>query len=564
MKHQSVGWRLGLIGFVLVLGVIWTVPNFIDTEKTWWFTKDKMVMGLDIQGGLHLVMRVDVAGALKQESTRIATTLREDFTRDKVPFQEITMGENTDRGEILIKASDSDATAIEQKINQLYGNQFSVTKAPGGFIAEFTELHIREFKKGTLDRAIETIRNRIDEFGVAEPSIAAQGDDRILVQLPGIQDAVNAKELINKTARLDFMIVDDKYSQELLQKQISDAEKAGGFALGGELKYTPYVEKLNAALKGQIPADRIVRFEKQENAETMEAGRTPYLLMTTETVPGDLLTDAYVAPGDGGRPVVSFRLDAAGGNRFGEMSSKHINQRMAIVLDGIVKSAPVLQSKITTQGQITLGSRSYEETLSEAKNLSITLKSGALPAALEQLEERTVGPTVGADAIRKGTFGALVAAGLVFTFLLLYYRTAGFIAATSLAFNVMLTIAVLSALGASLTLPGIAGLALGLGIAVDASVLIYERIKEELRNGISMSSAIGLGYDKAFSSIFDSNVTSIMVCVVLMYFGTGSIRGFAITLLTGLVITLFTSVFCTRAVYDLLVLRLKFTPSIKW
>jgi preprotein translocase subunit SecD len=229
-----------------------------------------------------------------------------------------------------------------------------------------------------------------------------------------------------------------------------------------------------------------------------------------------------------------------------------------------VKSAPTIQSPITTQGQITLGSRSYEETMKEAKNLSITLKSGALPAALEQLEERTVGPTVGADAIQKGRVGALVAAGLVFAFLLIYYRMAGLISALSLSLNMLLTIAVLSALGASLTLPGIAGLALGLGMAVDASVLIYERIKEELRNGVSMNSAIPLGYDKAFSSIFDSNITQIMVCIVLMYYGTGSIRGFAITLLTGLVITLFTAVFCTRVVYDVLVGRLKYTPSIKW
>lgn len=570
MNHQKVGWRLAVVAVVFLFGVIWTVPNFVNTSdptkpgKIWWPTGNKMVMGLDIQGGLHLVMRVDVGGALKQEATRIAGTLRDEFTKEKIAFQDITMGSNSERGEILIKANEGDFAAIEKRFTTLYGNQFAVAPTAGGLSAEFTELHVREFKKGTLDRAIETIRNRIDEFGVAEPSITAQGDDRILVQLPGIQDATNAKELINKTARLDFMIVDDKYSGELLQKQIADAEKAGNFALGPNLKYTAYVEKLNAALKGQIPADRIVRFEKRENAETMEAGRTPYLLMSTETVPGDLLTDAYVAPGEGGRPVVSFRLDGIGGKRFGDMSSKHIKERMAILLDGIVKSAPVLQSKITTQGQITLGSRSYEETLKEAKNLSITLKSGALPAALEQLEERTVGPTVGADAIHKGSIGALVAAGLVFGFLLVYYRMAGLIAAASLALNVMLTIAVLSALGASLTLPGIAGLALGLGIAVDASVLIYERIKEEMRHGTSMSAAVGLGYDKAFSSIFDANVTSIMVCMVLMYYGTGSIRGFAITLLTGLVITLFTAVFCTRVVYDLLVVRLKHTPSIKW
>lgn len=564
MNHKNIGWRLAVVAFVTLIGIIWTVPNFVDTTKFWWPTNDRMTMGLDIQGGLHLVLRVDVAGALKQETTRIAGTVRDELTKDKVQFESVTTETVDGKERILIKTTPDQVDAINKKFSSLYGNSFGVSSSGLLVTAEFTELHVREFKKGTLDRAIETIRNRIDEFGVAEPSIAAQGDDRILVQLPGIQDSTNAKELINKTARLDFMIVDQSFPPEQLRTLIDEAEKTAGIKLGPDLKYTAYVEKLNAALKGKLPADRIVRFEKPDNAETMEAGRVPYLLMSTETVPGDLLTDAFVAPGENGRPVVSFRLDGVGGRQFGDMTTKHKGQPMAIVLDGIVKSAPTINGPITTQGQITLGSRSYEETMKEAKNLSITLKSGALPAALEQLEERTVGPTVGADAIQKGRVGGLVAAGLVFAFLLIYYRVAGLIAALSLSLNVLLTIAVLSALNASLTLPGIAGLALGLGMAVDASVLIYERIKEELRNGVSMASAIPLGYDKAFSSIFDSNVTSTMVCIVLMYYGTGSIRGFAITLLTGLVITLFTAVFCTRVVYDLLVGRMKYTPSIQW
>lgn len=564
MNHQKVGWRIAVVTVITIIGIIWTVPNFIDTSKVWWPTNNRMVMGLDIQGGLHLVLRVDVAGALKQETARMVGTLRDEFGKDKIPVQSVAADQVEGVDRIVIATSPDQVDAVNKKISSIYGNALATTSSGGQIIAEFTELHVREFKKGTVDRAIETIRNRIDEFGVAEPSITAQGDDRVLVQLPGIQDATNAKELINKTARLDFMIVDDEFPADRLQALVAEAEKSAGLTLGGELKYTAYVEKLNEALKGKIPENRIVRFEKHENAETMEAGRMPYLLMTTETVPGDLLTDAFVAPGEHGRPVVSFRLDGVGGQRFGEMSGKHIGKRMAIVLDGVVKSAPVLQSKITNQGQITLGNRSYEETMKEAKTLSITLKSGALPAALEQMEERTIGPTVGADAIAKGQTGAMVATGMIFVFMLIYYRAAGMIANLALALNLLLTVAVLSALGASLTLPGIAGLALGLGMAVDASVLIYERIKEELGKGMSMTAAIRLGYDKAFSSIFDSNITSIMVCVVLMYYGTGSIRGFAITLITGLIINLFTAVFFTRVIYDVLVGRMKLTPSIKW
>lgn len=564
MNHQKVGWRIAVVTVITIIGIIWTVPNFIDTSKVWWPTNNRMVMGLDIQGGLHLVLRVDVAGALKQETARMVGTLRDEFGKDKIPVQSVAADQVEGVDRIVIATSSDQVDAVNKKISSIYGNALAATSSGGQIIAEFTELHVREFKKGTVDRAIETIRNRIDEFGVAEPSITAQGDDRVLVQLPGIQDATNAKELINKTARLDFMIVDDEFPSDRLQALVAEAEKSAGLTLGGELKYTAYVEKLNEVLKGKLPENRIVRFEKHENAETMEAGRMPYLLMTTETVPGDLLTDAFVAPGEHGRPVVSFRLDGVGGQRFGEMSGKHIGKRMAIVLDGVVKSAPVLQSKITNQGQITLGNRSYEETMKEAKTLSITLKSGALPAALEQMEERTIGPTVGADAIAKGQTGAMVATGMIFVFMLIYYRAAGMIANLALALNLLLTVAVLSALGASLTLPGIAGLALGLGMAVDASVLIYERIKEELGKGMSMTAAIRLGYDKAFSSIFDSNITSIMVCVVLMYYGTGSIRGFAITLITGLIINLFTAVFFTRVIYDVLVGRMKLTPSIKW
>lgn len=577
MNHQKVGWRVAVVAIVTLIAVIWSVPNFVDTSKFWWPTNNRMVMGLDIQGGLHLVLRVDIAGALKQEITRMAGTMREEFAKDKIAVESVTADTAEGTGRIII-AKPTDPEAVARKLTALYGNQLATSTSGGDTIAEFTELHVREFKKGTVERSIETIRNRIDEFGVAEPSITAQGDDRILVQLPGIQDATNAKDLINKTARLDFMIVNENFpnpnpghtregaaaNQAAWEKLVADAEKSANIKLGKDLKFTDYNEKINAALKGKIPEGNIVRFEKAPNAETMEAGRIPYVLIATETVPGDLLTDAFVAPGEGGRPVVSFRLDGIGGQRFGEMSGKHIKERMAIVLDGIVKSAPTLQSKITNSGQITLGARTYQETLNEAKTLSITLKSGALPAALEQLEERTVGPTVGADAIQKGRTGAMVAAGLVFLFMFLYYRTAGLIANFALALNLLLTIAALSAFGASLTLPGIAGLALGLGIAVDASVLVYERIKEELRHGVSMNSAIGLGYDKAFSSIFDANVTSIMVCIVLMYYGTGSIRGFAITLLTGLVITLFTAVFCTRVIYDVMVGRLKHIPAIQW
>lgn len=566
--ESSITWRLGVVAIVTVFAVLWTVPNFVDTTKHWWPTKDKMTLGLDIQGGLHQVLRVDIDGALKQDATRIMATVKAELEKDKVAFTDVTMADPL-RGQIAIKtASADDAEKVSKTVSNFYGNTFNVSKSGNDVQLEFAELHVREFKKGTVDRAIETIRNRIDEFGVAEPSITAQGDDRILVQLPGIKDSANAKELINKTARLDFIIVNEEFPMDKLQQLVADAEKSENLKLGmkpGELKYTAYIEKLNAALKGKIPDGNIVLFEKPDNAETMEAGKVAYLLVSSESVAGDRLTDAYVSPGETGQPVVSFRLDPMGARQFGDMTTKHQHKRMAIVLDRIIKSAPTIQTPITGgQGQITLGRRSYEETMKEAKTLSITLKSGALPAALEQLEERTVGPSVGADAIAKGRMGALIGGMLVFGFMIIYYRGFGVLAVVSLVLNLLGTMAILSALGATLTLPGVAGLALGLGISVDASVIIFERIKEEMARGLGLMAGIKEGYDKAFSAIFDANVTSIAVCIVLMYFGTGPIRGFATTLLTGLFITLFTAVFFTRVILDVLVGRWKLNPSIKW
>lgn len=563
--NQKVGWRLAIILLVAILGVLWTIPNFVDVTKSWWPVKDKMTLGLDIQGGLHLVMRVDVDGALKQDALRIMATIKGELEKEKIPFKDVSMRDAL-RGEMVFTSDADVADRISKVITNFYGNTLNQSTTAGTIVTSYSELHIREFKKGTVERAIETIRNRIDEFGVAEPSITAQGDDRILVQLPGIQDSVNAKELINKTARLDFMIVNVDFPQEKLAALIDEVEKKEGFKLGGELKYSAYIDRLNAALKGKIPEGNVVFFEKPDKAESMEAGKIPYLLMQAESVAGDRLTDAFVSPDEMGRPAVSFRLDPIGARLFGDMTTKYAKKApMAIVLDRVVKTAPSINTPITGgQGIIQLGNRDYDETLKEAKTISITLKSGALPAALEQLEERTVGPSVGADAIKKGQVGALMAGLFVFGFMLFFYRSFGLLADFALTLNLLLTLAVLSALGATLTLPGVAGLALGLGMAVDASVIIYERIKEELAKGLSMPAAIREGYDKAFSSIFDANVTSISVCIVLMYYGTGPVRGFAITLLTGLVITLFTAVFFTRAILDVIVGKWKMNPAIQW
>lgn len=566
IESLRVRWIIILV--VLAVSIIWTVPNFVPAEKlSWWPTKNKMVLGLDIQGGSHLVLRVDVDQAVKQDVTRTAASL----TRELAEQKQVTVKnvEVTDpvRGVMRIDlAKAEDAKPINDYLESNYSQALRVVDASATTInIEYAELYLRDFKSKLLDQAIAVIRNRIDEFGVAEPSITAQGSDRVLVQLPGIQDASSAKDLINRTARLDFMMIADDVPQAQLAEMIKTAETENNLKLG-ELKYSQYIDKLNAALKSKLPPNRVVYFEKPDNAETMEADRIPHVLKLDETVPGDRLINAQVSMGERGEPVVSYRFDAVGGRMNSDITSKNIGKPLAIVLDKIVKSTPVIQSKIGDSGQITLGRSAggQDQTMKEARILSTALRAGALPASLEQIEERTVGPSLGADAIKQGQIGTLIAAVLVFAFMIIFYKSFGVIADLALAFNVLLTFAILSTLGATLTLPGVAGLALTLGISVDASVIIFERIKEEMAKGATLPAAIREGYDRAFSSIFDSNLTSIAVAVVIYYFGTGPVRGFAVTLLTGLIITTFTAVFFTRAVVDLLVVRWKWNLGIRW
>ena len=369
--------------------------------------------------------------------------------------------------------------------------------------------------------------------------------------------------MINRTAHLDFMMVSEDMPAEAVQKLVMDTEKSANLVFK-DMKYSEFIEKLNSALKGKIPENTIVYFEKLQNAATMEAGRMPLLLKTNEGVTGDRLVNANVGLDQYSKPEVQFAFDPVGAKQFGELTTKNTKKYMAIVLDKVVTSHPIINSPITGgRGVISLGdSRDRQKTLNEAKLISLALRAGALPATLEQLEERTVGPSLGADAIAKGQLAALIGAGIVFIFMLFYYKSFGLIADLSLMFNILIVLAVLSSLGATLTLPGVAGMALTIGIAVDANVIIYERIKEEMRKGANLMGAIREGYQRAFSCIIDANLMSIAVCVVLMYFGTGPVRGFAVTLLCGLVIQTFTAVFFTRALLDLTVGKLKWKLSV--
>lgn len=549
-------WRLTTIIFVLLLGVLFFVPNLANIP--WWPTKDKIRYGLDIQGGLYLVMGVDVPAVLRESTDRLAETLNAEAKDSGVNVLSSSRDKSkADSLDISIKTSSSgDIDKLKELLKKQYGTNLLLnTGGDNELVVRYSDLYLADLKKRTIDQSIETIRNRIDEFGVSEPSITAQGDNRILVQLPGIQDAERAKELINRTARLEFHMVDTSLSAAQLMAIATDVEKAGNFSLKG-MKYSEYIKKLNEAVAGKIPADTEILFGKNENALNLEAGKVPYLLKKDVPIAGDNLKDAYVAiKQDYNEPYVSLSFNPEGANKFARLTGENVGKYLAIVLDNVVYSAPVIQQKIPNgNAQISLGNgRNRQAMMDEAKGISMALRAGALPAALEQLEERAVGPTMGMDSINRGKKASLIGAILVILFMLFYYKGAGLLADIALVINVFLILSVLTALNATLTLPGIAGIALTIGMAVDANVIIFERIREELRHGASYKTAIVLGFDRAFWAIFDANICSAITSLILMHYGTGPVRGFAVTLVTGIFTSMFTAIFVTRTLIDLLV-----------
>lgn len=549
--------RTWLALICIAAAITFIIPNFADVSKLGWWPSGKLNYGLDIQGGLHLVMGVDVDGVVATTVLRQTQALKAEFAKENIAIKDFSLAKAKE-GQFEIQVNSlEDAKKVEAYIQKTHSTMLQVlaVRSDAAEIKYF-DAYLNDQKQNIIRQAIETIRNRIDEFGVSEPSITQQGADRILVQLPGMADAEKAKQLINTTAKLDFMIVSREKSSEELRKMIDDAEKAGGYKMA-DMKYSEYVARLNKDLASQLPEKTTVYFEKAQNAKTMEAGSIPFLLKTDTDLSGDMLDTAAVSFDQYGAPEVSLRFNATGATKFADLTATHINQQMAVVLDKIVKTAPNINSKIPNgQAVITLGgSRNQNDSMEEAKLISTALRAGALPAALEQLEERRVGPSLGKDALDKAKLASYIGSLLVIMFMIFYYRGMGLISTISLIVNIASVFALLGSLGATLTLPGIAGMALTVGFAVDANVLINERIREEYAMGASIKSAIQEGYSKAMSAIMDSNITVAATAVVLLYFGTGPVRGFAVTLLVGLVTTLFANVFVSKVIVDNLVHR---------
>jgi preprotein translocase subunit SecD len=493
-----------------------------------WFYKiiptEKVHLGLDLQGGMHLILEVQAEKAIESYVERVKNNLRDDLRDKAVPVGKL---EREKSNQIVLEVS-GDKDKWEKILSQRYAvmQELSSTALDKGIWRVVLVLDSRQaeqVRKSAIDQALETIRNRIDQFGVAEPEITLQGTDRILIQLPGIKDPQRAIDLIGRTALLEFKLVDEEGN-------------------------------LDEALKGNAPEGSNVLYQRQVDPKTGGVKKTPFLLKEKTLMTGEVLKDARVTlDTQFNEPYVALEFDDIGAKLFEQITGANVKKRLAIILDDNVYSAPVIQERIAGgRAQIT-----GRFDMKEAGDLAIVLRAGALPAPVKILEQRSVGPSLGQDSIRQGIISVLISAALVVLFMIFYYRVSGAIADIALILNILFVMGTLAIFRATLTLPGIAGLVLSIGMAVDANILIYERIKEELRWGKTVRAAIDEGYRRAFITILDSNLTTLFAALFLYQFGTGPVKGFAVTLSIGLLSNIFTAVYVTRWAFDFLTLKIK-------
>ncbi|MCB9993756.1 MAG: protein translocase subunit SecD [Hyphomicrobiaceae bacterium] len=519
--QNSSPFRTVLIFLIALAGILFTLPNFLDRDglKAWpdWLPKQQLVLGLDLQGGSHLLMQVDKQSVIDERLKELRRDIRQILANDKGIAHFIDTNGQT----LTIRLSDpTQAQTAFDALQSLKANVTNSIFSVGG-VAEtdltlnpdntitfaLTDAGIEARMSNLVSQSIEVIRKRIDELGTTEPTIQRQGSDRVLVQVPGFNDSQRLKDLISKTARLTFHLV------------------------------VPNMSAAQARAQG-LPAGTIILPSTTGGEE---------LIYEDVSLGGESLVDAQ--PGFDSRtsqPIVTFRFDTRGAITFGEITSANVGQRFAIVLDGQVITAPVIQSPITGgSGQI-----EGSFTPQSANDLAVLLRAGALPATLDIIEERSVGPSLGADSVRAGVLAGIVGAALVVVYMLVAYGLFGIFANIALVINVLLIIGTLSILGSTLTLPGIAGIVLTIGMAVDANVLIFERMREEFAAGRSPFQAIHSGFSRAMGTILDANITTLIAAVVLFYLGSGPVQGFAVTLAIGIVTTLFTAYLVTQTIVN--------------
>jgi len=508
-------WKRVLVILVCVLGIVYAVPNLLPQDQVdeWseslpsWMPVNQINLGLDLQGGSHLLLRVDYQSVIAERMEGIADEIRTQFRQEDIGFTGLEVG--TD-GVALTVRDPAQAETAAELIRAMDESVAVSVGEEGALSVAYTEAAVAEVQNNSVIQSIEIIRRRIDAFGTTEPIIQRQGDDRIVVQVPGAEDPEQIKNRLTTTARLTFHLIDQSTT-------VAEAQA------------------------GQVPAGSELLPSRELNEAGEPAGY--YVVRRRVMVSGDTLTDAQPTFDQNNTPAVSFRFDSTGARRFADTTSENVGGLLAIVLDDEVISAPRINSPILGgQGIIEGGGFTVES----ANELAVLLRAGALPADIEVLEERTVGPGLGQDSIDAGQVAAVIGLVLVVVFMILVYGLFGVFAVIALAFNLAIIIAALTALQATLTLPGIAGIVLTVGMAVDANVLIFERIREEVRNGRSPISAIDAGYNRAFTTIVDSNLTTLIAAILLFSMGAGPVRGFSVTLSIGILSSMFTAIMVTR------------------
>ncbi len=537
--------KIGLLFTVILFSVMTLVPSFYPGAPDWWKTylaPQGLKLGLDLQGGMHLVLRVDLDKAVENSLDLAASDLKEGLAEKNISAVQL---DSPDPGQVVFTLPNTGAVdTINQVIKEDFPNlDITVEAEEGSFpriSLKLTGDEIEFIRKNAVAQSLEIIRNRIDQFGVAEPVIIRQGEDEIVVQLPGIKDPDRAMDLIGQTAQLEFKLVADDAGVDLTEL-INQAVKSGQWKEGDSRK------QLNLSLQGRLPKGTEIYYQRVIDNQTKRESKVPILLNSQVLMTGEMVKNAQVRIGGTfNEPYVSLDLTGRGGKIFGNITEKNVNKRLAIVLDEVVRSAPVIREKILGGSAQISGSFSHEE----ATDLAIVLRVGALPAPVEIIQNLTVGASLGHDSINKGLTAGLFGALMVLIFMVIYYRLSGIIADFALVLNILFLFSGLAMLGATLTLPGIAGIILSIGMAVDANVLIFERMREEFALGKSVKSGVDSGFNKAFWSIVDSQVTTLITALALFLFGTGPIKGFAVTLSLGIIFNLFAVLFCTRLIYE--------------
>ena len=517
---KGTGWRISLIAVFVAFSFLYLTPTLVSTLPSWWgsfLPNDKIHLGLDLQGGTHLVMEVDTEKAVEGSLDLVATDLEDTLNSKNLHFKHITR-DGSDKVSVVLYEKGT-ADIVQKLIKDKYPSyELSPALDQGGFVAmtlRVNEKDAQDRKDKAVQQALETIRNRIDQFGVSEPTIQREGINHIVVQLPGIKDPQRAIELIGRTARLDFKMVREDISPT----------------------------------SGTIPDDAELLKEKSVDPATGAVTEIPIVVQKKAMITGDLLTDAQVRiDSQFNQPYVGIEFNSLGAKLFDQVTAANVGKRFAIVLDNNIHSAPVIRERISG-GSAQISGNFTEKS---AADLAIVLRAGALPAPVKIIQNVTVGPSLGQDSINKGLYAGLIGVLLVVIFMAVYYKLSGLIADLGMVLNILYLMGALALLGATLTLPGIAAIVLLVGMSVDSNVIIFERIREELKLGKTPKSALDAGYDKAFLTIMDSHITTLITAAVLFQFGTGPVKGFAVSLSLGVIINLFTSLVGTKVIFDII------------